>query len=96
MKRTLIIEVVCTDKGQHSLTTLGDLTFRPHHQLRPNRIPLRGVAAKLTYECVQMDHLGRVNMHCNRCERNPQLTPDNVEKLRAAGIAQLDISLLPF
>jgi hypothetical protein len=110
-RRQIRIDIVCTEKGQHPSTTLGDLVSllrtswgapgSPPDSVQSNRkTSYHGTARRLMNECVWVNPGGRANMRCNRCGRHVQWTPDKAKeilaKLQAAGIAQLDISLIPF
>lgn len=104
--RGIRLAVVCTDKGQHPWIQLGDLTAQPNGEMvRANHGNAYGVqAGRRKDECVWLDQLDpgraeyRVHMRCPRCRRHLQWGDDRVleylPQLHAAGLSQLDISLV--
>ena len=98
------LSVVCTDKGQHPGTSLGDLTADPNGgMVRANfGFTYAELATRRKGECVWLDQLVRgrpeyrVHMRCPRCRRHVQWGHDRVveylPQLNAAGLVQLDIS----
>lgn len=102
---SITIAITCTDKGQHPWIALGDLTL-DDGMLRANIGATYGALAETRKDqCVWLDHLDperaeyRVHLRCPRCQRHPQWTHanavDRLTRLHAAGLSQLDVSLMP-
>jgi hypothetical protein len=102
-----VMAICCTGKGGHPWTLLGDITGWGSGMLRANFGATYGeVDERRKGERVWLDHLDkskpvyRVNMRCYRCtpKRHVQwkheTAVDYLTKLQAAGITQLDISLI--
>lgn len=95
-----MLTVVCTDRGQHAETILGDLT-RPHGLLRANAggVGYRTeVAASLVIDDVRRPDY-RVQIRCPRCRRHIQWRGERateiMQALESAGVSRLDVSQLP-
>lgn len=98
------IGIVCSDRGQHGLTILGDLSWRDG-LLRANQSAVYDQRVeKQKAQCIWLDWLDedlaeyRVHMRCPRCNRHPQWTHDRAMKillaLSEAGQTRMDISHL--
>lgn len=98
------LALYCTDRGEHSWTTLGDL------YVHSNGVGVDGGAvgygehaARRKAEAVSIDDQGRIRIWCRRCRRDIQWTNDRALYFvmalwnhdRTAGSAQLDISTIP-
>lgn len=103
------VTIVCTDKGQHPLATLGDVAMASGVSANVDLMGGRGrEAERRKDECVWNDgdpttdetmYGSRVNFRCPRCGRHVQWKHENavdkLTRLGAAGVTRLDISTLP-
>lgn len=102
-----VVTVICTDRGQHGLTQLGDLTRLPDGTWAANVSHDYGpIADRQVDSCVwlngsgdQDDPMFRVHLRCPRCRRHEQWAGsrarERLDLLQAAGVKQLDVSLIP-
>ena len=107
-EQMISIAITCTDKGQHSSTSLGDLSIlfpgEENGLLWANAARnIHGVIAETRrHECVWIDLLDvaplRANMRCPRCGRHVQWqhakAMDKLRRLHEAGVSTVDISHL--
>lgn len=100
------IKFFCDDKGQHTVVRLRE--WGGHRD--PAVDPFRGrsgrrrkggrIEAQVHLQPLRPGDFRKASegleLLCPTCGRNPQISEANLEKLRAAGIAEVDISRLPF
>ena len=104
MTRPVALTIVCTDRGQHSTTLLGELNLGG--MLRANGTHLSPrEAERRKDECVWLEHVDedrpdyQVNMRCPRCGRHVEWRSaraiDLIGKLAAASVSRIDLSAIP-
>lgn len=112
MARTKDIEFYCTDKGQHDRFSLwgafGGRGQKSKDSNRGNRalkrdrdygalhLQVRIRGERTPGGWLDPSKPGGRELNCPKCGRNPQLSEEKLNLLRSAGIAELDISRLPF
>jgi len=100
MTARIAIAIVCTDKGQHPETALGDLSIYDGSVYANEVVVHREIADRQKSECVWIDLTDaapfRVNMRCPRCRRHLEWSyPESVghiTRLHEHGVNQLDMS----
>lgn len=96
-----LLDVYCTDRGQHSRTPLGDLALIGD-TIEVNAAPIYRltIAERRRSECVWVDDYDKVHLRCPRCRREVQWSHDRARKAIAGlwkdnhdgGVARLDLS----
>lgn len=98
----LVIIAVCTDRGQHPMTMLGDIYIDPDGAIRvTDLIMFKGAAERRKHECVWFDSEYQVlYMRCVRCSPPREVRWGHkgvleVAKAWAGTASSLDISSIP-
>lgn len=104
---SVLLKVVCTDKGQHPERVLAKLDRDDDHL--PGRLS-NGIGAAANGRVVH-DELsvtfratwpkvgrpsGTFTFSCSTCHRRPRIREATLKQVVAAGVSVLDISTLPF
>lgn len=104
------IEFFCEDKGRHRRIWLrtpfggrnakspdtGSKARKLDHGIVTLRYQSRITGVRTPHGWLDQTKPTGRELLCPRCGRNPQLSAEKLDLLKAAGLAEVDISLLPF